>query len=98
MVQLSETGKQRRLGLIGAKRTTITVHRWVTALPCLLYVLLCRSEEVIPASVTVDKRLIRQGTSVSSDGEVSTYDIRSVLYCTLLSRLTCSPTPPASPG
>ena len=50
--QLSDTGRQRRLGLIGQKRTTITVHR---------------SEEVIP--VEVRQGLVRQGTSVSSDGE-----------------------------
>ena len=50
--QLSDTGRQRRLGLIGQKRTTITVHR---------------SEEVIP--VEVRQGLVRQGTSISSDGE-----------------------------
>ena len=50
--QLSDTGRQRRLGLIGQKRTTITVHR---------------SEEVIPAEVR--HGLVRQGTSISSDGE-----------------------------
>ena len=52
--QLSDTGRTRRVGLLGAKRTTITVHR---------------SEEVIPVSVSLDRRLVRQGTSVSSDGE-----------------------------
>ena len=52
--QLSDTGRTRRIGLLGAKRTTITVHR---------------SEEVIPVNVSVDRRLVRQGTSVSSDGE-----------------------------
>ena len=52
--QLSDTGRQRRTGLLGAKRTTITVHR---------------SEEVIPVNVSVDRRLVRQGTSVSSEGE-----------------------------
>ena len=52
--QLSDTGRTRRIGLLGAKRTTITVHR---------------SEEVIPVNVSLDRRLVRQGTSVSSDGE-----------------------------
>ena len=52
--QLSDTGRQRRLGLIGQRRTTITVHR---------------SEEVIPVNVSMDRKLVRQGTSVSSDGE-----------------------------
>ena len=52
--QLSESGRTRRVGLLGAKRTTITVHR---------------SEEVIPDNVSLDRRLVRQGTSVSSDGE-----------------------------
>ena len=56
--QLSDTGRQRRLGLIGAKRTRITVHR---------------SEEVIPCNISVDKRLIRQGTSVSSDGDTDIF-------------------------
>lgn len=45
-------GHKRRLGLIGAKRTTITVHR---------------SEEVLPSDV--GKHLVRQGTSVSSEGD-----------------------------
>lgn len=52
--QLSDTGRQRRLGLIGQKRTTITVHR---------------SEEVIPDNVSDCRKLVRQGTSISSDGE-----------------------------
>lgn len=52
--QLSDSGRTRRVGLLGAKRTTITVHR---------------SEEVIPDNVSLDRRLVRQGTSVSSDGE-----------------------------
>ena len=46
------TGHKRRLGLIGAKRTTITVHR---------------SEEVLPSDV--GRHLVRQGTSVSSEGD-----------------------------
>ena len=45
-------GHKRRLGLIGAKRTTITVHR---------------SEEVLPQDV--GRHLVRQGTSVSSEGD-----------------------------
>ena len=45
-------GHKRRLGLIGAKRTTITVHR---------------SEEVLPCDV--GRHLVRQGTSVSSEGD-----------------------------
>lgn len=45
-------GHKRRLGLIGAKRTTITVHR---------------SEEVLPSDV--GRHLVRQGTSVSSEGD-----------------------------
>ena len=52
--QLSDTGRTKRIGLLGAKRTTITVHR---------------SEEVIPLNVSLDRRLVRQGTSISSDGE-----------------------------
>ena len=52
--QLSDTGRTKRIGLLGAKRTTITVHR---------------SEEVIPINVSLDRRLVRQGTSISSDGE-----------------------------
>ena len=59
------TGHKRRLGLLGAKRTTITVHR---------------SEEVLPRDVIIPPhqsqpqyysagsagQLMRQGTSVSS--------------------------------
>ena len=70
--QLSDTGRQRRLGLIGAKRTRITVHR---------------SEEVIPGNISVDKRLIRQGTSVSSDGETDIFpDNVSESWLTTISR------------
>ena len=70
--QLSDTGRQRRLGLIGAKRTRITVHR---------------SEEVIPCNISVDKRLIRQGTSVSSDGETDIFpDTVSESWLTTISR------------
>ena len=47
-------GHKRRLGLIGAKRTTITVHR---------------SEEVLPGDA-VGRHLVRQGTSASSEGDV----------------------------
>ncbi len=56
--QLSDTGQQRRVGLLGAKRTTITVHR---------------SEEVMPENLNSDRRLVRQGTSVSSDGETELF-------------------------
>ena len=70
--QLSDTGRQRRMGLIGAKRTRITVHR---------------SEEVIPGNISVDKRLIRQGTSVSSDGETDIFpDTVSESWLTTISR------------
>ena len=70
--QLSDTGRQRRLGLIGAKRTRITVHR---------------SEEVIPGNISVDKRLIRQATSVSSDGETDIFpDSVSENWLTTVSR------------
>ena len=70
--QLSDTGRQRRLGLIGAKRTRITVHR---------------SEEVIPSNISVDKRLIRQGTSVSSDGETDIFpDTMSESWLTTISK------------
>ena len=70
--QLSDTGRQRRLGLIGAKRTRITVHR---------------SEEVIPSNISVDKRLIRQGTSVSSDGETDIFpDTLSESWLTTISK------------
>ena len=47
-------GHKRRLGSIGAKRTTITVHR---------------SEEVLPGDA-VGRHLVRQGTSASSEGDV----------------------------
>lgn len=47
-------GHKRRLGLIGAKRTTITVHR---------------SEEVLPQDSQNLRRLVRQGTSMSSEGD-----------------------------
>lgn len=40
--------------MIGAKRTTITVHR---------------SEEVLPSDV--GRHLVRQGTSVSSEGDAA---------------------------
>ena len=57
--QLSDTGQQRRpVGLLGAKRTTITVHR---------------SEEVMPDNLGSERRLVRQGTSVSSDGETELF-------------------------
>jgi hypothetical protein len=46
------SGQKRRLGLMGAKRTTITVHR---------------SEEVLPSEV--GRHLVRQSTSVSSEGD-----------------------------
>ena len=70
--QLSDTGRQRRLGLIGAKRTRITVHR---------------SEEVVPTNISVDKRLIRQGTSVSSDGETDIFpDTMSESWLTTISK------------
>ena len=70
--QLSDTGRQRRMGLIGAKRTRITVHR---------------SEEVIPGNISVYKRLIRQGTSVSSDGETDIFpDTVSESWLTTISR------------
>ena len=70
--QLSDTGRQRRLGLIGAKRTRITVHR---------------SEEVVPTNISVDKRLIRQGTSVSSDGETDIFpDTVSESWLTTISK------------
>ena len=60
------------MGLIGAKRTRITVHR---------------SEEVIPGNISVDKRLIRQGTSVSSDGETDMFpDTVSESWLTTISR------------
>ena len=60
------------MGLIGAKRTRITVHR---------------SEEVIPGNISVDKRLIRQGTSVSSDGETDIFpDTVSESWLTTISR------------
>jgi len=70
--QLSDTGRTRRIGLLGAKRTTITVHR---------------SEEVIPVNVSVDRRLVRQGTSVSSDGEADIFpDTCSESWLTSTSR------------
>jgi hypothetical protein len=70
--QLSDTGRTRRIGLLGAKRTTITVHR---------------SEEVIPVNVAVDRRLVRQGTSVSSDGEADIFpDTCSESWLTSTSR------------
>lgn len=51
-------GHKRRLGLLGAKRTTITVHR---------------SEEILPSDANLAGRsqsFIRQGTSVSSEGDL----------------------------
>ena len=70
--QLSDAGRTRRIGLLGAKRTTITVHR---------------SEEVIPVNVNVDRRLVRQGTSVSSDGEADIFpDTCSESWLTSTSR------------
>jgi regulating synaptic membrane exocytosis protein 2 len=70
--QLSDAGRTRRIGLLGAKRTTITVHR---------------SEEVIPVNITVDRRLVRQGTSVSSDGEAEMFpDTCSESWLTSTSR------------
>ena len=52
LIFIWKLGHKRRLGLIGAKRTTITVHR---------------SEEVLPSDV--GRHLVRQGTSVSSEGD-----------------------------
>ena len=49
-----DLGQTRRLGLLGAKRTTITVHR---------------SEEVIPTDL--GRHLVRQSTSVSSEGDAA---------------------------
>ena len=46
-----------------------------------------RSEEVIPGNISVDKRLIRQGTSVSSDGETDIFpDTASESWLTTISR------------
>ena len=54
LIFIWKLGHKRRLGLIGAKRTTITVHR---------------SEEVLPGDA-VGRHLVRQGTSASSEGDV----------------------------
>ncbi|XP_040583869.2 LOW QUALITY PROTEIN: regulating synaptic membrane exocytosis protein 2-like [Lepeophtheirus salmonis] len=61
--QLSAAGHKRRLGLLGAKRTTITVHR---------------SEEILPSDIRsrdVTSGLVRQNTSVSSEGEDKDLDL-----------------------
>ena len=54
-------GHKRRLGLLGAKRTTITVHR---------------SEEILPAegSGGAKPQMIR-GTSVSSEGDLANAEL-----------------------
>ena len=56
-------GHKRRLGLLGAKRTTITVHR---------------SEEILPADGggggIMKPQLIR-GTSVSSEGDLANAEL-----------------------
>lgn len=49
-------GHKRRLGLLGAKRTTITVHRSEEILP----------RDVVAAAGGATSHLVRQGTSVSS--------------------------------
>lgn len=54
--QLSDPHR-RPVGLLGAKRTTITVHR---------------SEEVMPDNLN-ERRLVRQGTSECSDGETELF-------------------------
>ena len=54
-------GHKRRLGLIGAKRTTITVHR---------------SEEILPAEGSgVPKPSMIRGTSVSSEGDLANAEL-----------------------
>lgn len=56
-------GHKRRIGLLGAKRTTITVHR---------------SEEILPADGggggIMKPQLIR-GTSVSSEGDLANAEL-----------------------
>ena len=55
-------GHKRRIGLLGAKRTTITVHR---------------SEEILPAEGGgggIKPQLIR-GTSVSSEGDLANAEL-----------------------
>ena len=58
---MNTIGHKRRIGLLGAKRTTITVHR---------------SEEILPAegSGGVKPQLIR-GTSVSSEGDLANAEL-----------------------
>ena len=65
-VNMNAIGHKRRLGLLGAKRTTITVHR---------------SEEILPAeggSGGVQSQLVR-GTSVSSEGDLTNAELQQVV-------------------
>ena len=65
-INMDNIGHKRRLGLLGAKRTTITVHR---------------SEEILPAeggSGGVQSQLVR-GTSVSSEGDLTNAELQQVV-------------------
>ena len=65
-INMDNIGHKRRLGLLGAKRTTITVHR---------------SEEILPAeggSGGVQSQLVR-GTSVSSEGDLTNAELEQVV-------------------
>jgi len=55
-------GHKRRIGLLGAKRTTITVHR---------------SEEILPAEGGggIMKPQMIRGTSVSSEGDLANAEL-----------------------
>ena len=60
--KINAIGHKRRIGLLGAKRTTITVHR---------------SEEILPAdggSGGPKPQMIR-GTSVSSEGDLANAEL-----------------------
>ena len=60
---INTIGHKRRIGLLGAKRTTITVHR---------------SEEILPAdggSGGIMKPQLIRGTSVSSEGDLANAEL-----------------------
>ena len=58
---MTTIGHKRRIGLLGAKRTTITVHR---------------SEEILPAEGSgVPKPSMIRGTSVSSEGDLANAEL-----------------------
>ena len=71
--QLSESGRSRRVALFGARQKSITVHRSEEVMPDGVTTGISSGGSVCGDSISGSRRLVRQGTSISSDGETDIF-------------------------